>query len=334
MKIAILGTGLIGQERIQAIQEIAKNHDVSILGAYDINQETLKKVQNKYNIPIFNNLDDLLNLNPDWTFIAATNDAVLELTEKAFKVNSHVLIEKPCGRNYVECNNIINLKPNHLKLHVGFNYRFFAGVEKAIHDVKTDKFGKLISVNLTLGHGENSSAKGTWKLDPIRRGSVVADLGVHLFDLILQLSDEQVNLDYAKKWSGFWDTGIDEEAHMMLSNESGTMFNAQVSFTRWRSTFKLEIKGTEGYGIIEGRGRSYGGQTYITGKRWGWENSTSQADSEEIIIDKDPCIDSFTKETLYILGFSHNSTSTSCTHIEAQKVMKLLNDYDILKLKT
>lgn len=72
-----------------------------------------------------------------------------------------------------------------------------------------------------------------------------------------------------------------------------TIFNTQISLNRWRSTFKIEVNGTEGYGVVEGRGKSYGPQSYRTGTRWGWQSGKSQAQSEILMVDKDPCEDSF-----------------------------------------
>ncbi len=334
MKIVIIGAGLIGCERIEAVQYVSNltNGDIFIAGVYDTNPNTLLKVSKKYNVPTVNNINDAMKLNPDWIFIATTNDAVIDIAKLAFQAGANVLTEKPLGRSLLECEKIIGFKPENLILHVGFNYRFFTGIERALNDVKNKKFGKLISVNLVLGHGNSPGMEKSWHLDPIKRGSVVADLGVHLFDLILQLSSGNVNINYAKFWSGFWNTGINEEAHMLLSDGLGTIFNAQVSFNRWRSSFLLEINGTEGYGIVNGRGRSYGPQSYKTGIRWGWKENKTQAESETTIVDKDICVDSFIKETISILGLSKQlnikSTSLPCTHDEARNVMLLLEQYN------
>ena len=276
-------------------------------------------------------------LKPDWVFISTPNDVVAGAASKAFQAGANVLVEKPFGRTLEECEQIIRLKPANLKLHVGLNYRFFAGVEAALYDAKMGKFGKLISVNMILGHGCAPGSEKSWKLDPIRCGNVVTDLGGHLFDLILQLSSGQIKMDYAKAWSGYWNTGIDEEAHMLLSDEAGTIFNAQVSLTKWRSTFKLEINGTEGYGVVDCRGRSYGPQSYKTRVRWGWLENKSQAESEIIVIDKNDCSDSFTKEIVSVLGLSekitsYKSTSCPCDYQEARNIMVLINEFDNKKV--
>ena len=46
----------------------------------------------------------------------------------------------------------------------------------------------------------------------------------------------------------------------------------------------MEINGTDGYGVVTGRGRSYGVQEYRTGKRWGWMKGKSQTESEHVVL--------------------------------------------------
>lgn len=331
MKAAIIGTGLIGCERIEAINLISKstNNAISISSVFDANLETLSKVKDKYNVHTANSIEAAMELKPDWVFIATPNDVVKEVLEQAFKINAHICMEKPFGRSLSECQEMIALKPEGCKLYVGFNYRFFAGVEAALHDARSGKFGKLISVNMILGHGNSPGMENSWRFQPAKCGDCTTDLGVHLFDLMLQLSNGKVSIDYAKAWEGFWNTGIQEEAHIIASNQSGTIFNAQVSLNRWKSTFRLEINGTEGYGIVENRGRSYGPQSYRVGKRWGWLSGKSQVETEETIIDKNSCTDSFAKETAAILSLQNilTSTSTPCNYLQAENVMELLQQY-------
>jgi predicted dehydrogenase len=327
VKILIVGAGLIGCERIMAVKKIAElNTNISLLGVYEPNPERRELVGNKFQVPMLDNLDAALLQYPDWVFICTPHDVVIPIIKQAFKVNANVLIEKPLGRSLQECRAITDNKPPHCKLYVGFNYRFFAGIEAALKDCRDNKFGKLISVNLTLGHGNAPGMEKSWKLDPIKcGGGCLIDPGVHLLDLILEISSSQLFLDYANSWSGFWNTGIEEETHLLFHDDKGTIYNAQVSLNRWKSNFRLEINGTEGYGIVDGRGRSYGPQSYRTGTRWGWQSGKSQAESEILVIDNDSCEDSFFKETLTILN-EFVPIVHPCNHSEAEIVMELLEN--------
>jgi predicted dehydrogenase len=317
MKVAIIGAGLIGCERANVISKIP---EATLTCIYDPNINQLNKIKN---IPTTTNIDKIYDTNPDWVFICTPHDVVLDLTKQAFDNNTNVLIEKPLGRNVYESNLIIENKPEHLKLNVGFNYRFYAGVAALLKDIKANKFGKLISVNMILGHGNSPGMENSWKLNFNKcGGGCLIDPGVHLLDLILNICTGKLDIKSINCWNGFWNTGIEEECHLIITDQNNTIFNTQISINKWRSTFRLEVNGTEGYGIVEGRDRSYGSQSYKIGKRWGWQSGKNQIDSEEIIINNYDGNDSFLHETMSVLGLKNEN---ACTHNQALDVMILLD---------
>lgn len=326
MKIAQIGLGTIGQERLLALQTISAkfNTDISV-EVFDTSLDAMSKTQQKFPHLVFAKhliLQPLLNQSFDWIFIAVPHHVAPEIIKQALATGANVLAEKPLGRSLKECRDIIESKPEHSKLNIGFNYPFYDGIANAIKDYRDGKFGQLISVNMVLAHGNAPDTTKGWKLDPIKDGGVLIDLGVHLLDLARQLSDEGLIVEASKLWNGFWQTGIkDEEAHILLNDNSKTIFNLQLSENRWRSTFKLELNGTEGYGVVNGRGRSFGPQTYTTGKRWGWsEENKNQADTE--IVRECDTKTSFIEETMAVLGVKEGIIP--CDHNRAIEVMRLV----------
>jgi len=335
MKIAVVGGGLIGQERLDALKRIIEisNRDIEISMVIDSEQSTLEKISKKYKCPVSRNLKDVFLGSPDWIFICTPHDHVLEVAKACFAKKCNVLIEKPLGRSLDECNEILAIKPQETRLAVGFNYRFYSGIRKAMNDAFEGRFGKIISVNMVLGHGNSPGMEKTWKLDPIKcGGGALIDPGIHLLDLVLCLSGESIQVVEGASWTGFWNTGIEEEVHVIMKDSGGTIFNIQASLNRWRSNFRLEINGVDGYGVVEGRGRSYGPQSYRTGKRWGWQSGLNQAESEELLIASDSSNDSFFYETAMLLevalpGFENqNDRLNVCNQIQAQQAMSLLDD--------
>jgi predicted dehydrogenase len=330
MRIVVAGAGLIGQERIEAVQRLATGHaPVELLCVVDPAEAVRKRVEATHSVPTSPDLAHALSRRPDWVFICVPHDAAPALAISALASGTNVLIEKPLGRDLSECDAIAaELTPN-TKLNVGFNYRFYAGIAAAILDARAGRFGKLVSVNMTLGHGNSPGMEKTWKLDPMRcGGGCLIDPGIHLLDLVLLLAQGQPSVSAACTWDGFWNTGIEEEAHVLLVDEAQTTFNLDISLVRWRSTFRLEINGVDGYGIVEGRGRSYGPQTYRRGKRWGWQAGVAQAESEGCVIDRDPGTDSFLHETAEVLGLRRTDSGGSlgpCDHKQASNVMHLLS---------
>lgn len=324
MKVGILGAGLIGSERVLAVQECQKiDPSIIISGVFDPDVERLQTIQEKFGVRTFYSEEEFWNSNNDWVFLCLPHHLIFDKCFRAFKQDANILVEKPLGRNLKECESIVLNKPRHLRLHVGFNYRFFDGVEALLKDCVNKKFGDLVSVNMILGHGNAPGMENSWKLNKEKcGGGCLIDPGIHLIDLMKEIGGDQIQVQSANFWSGIWNTDIEEEVHIILSDERKTIFNLQTSLNRWRSAFKIEVNGTTGYGVVEGRGRSYGEQTYRIGKKWGWREGKSQAESEILVIESD-CSNSFIKETKNILL---GNKVRACNDLESLSNMELLDE--------
>ena len=316
-RAAIVGFGLIGRERLKALQSLAPS--VVVVGVSDpaLTSETLGG-----DVPLLPDLDALIRIEPDVVIVATPHDIAVPIVSTLLATGTRVLIEKPLGRTGAEAEALVLAQAHPGQLHVGFNYRFLAGVSALLSDAAAGWFGNLISATMTLGHGGSPGDEETWKLDPQRAGGgCLLDPGVHAIDLLTVLLGTDLDVCGASTWKGFWNTGIEEEGHVLLRAPGGALGRAELSVARWRSTFRLEVNGTEGYGVVTGRGRSYGPQEYRRGRRWGWMNTGRQADSEELVV-LDPGEESFVRETEALLGFDVRSP---CSAEHALLVMRLLD---------
>lgn len=267
MNIIVIGAGAIGKERIKALEKLGEN----IIAVIDPNISQV----NDY--PCYMDINDC-NLIPDWYFVCTPHDTTVKIVKKLeFEVSLHktkILVEKPyLGKIRVD--------------NVGFNYRFFKGVKQLLIDVKEKIFGELISVNMILALGDGPGTDKTWRLDPLRAGKgAMLDPGIHLIDLAMLISEGTLEYVSGIHDSKFWNTGFEEEVHALAHDKNNCIYNIQASKVRWRNTFRIEVNGTDGYGIVEGRNRNYGYQTYLRGKRWGWLSGKNQRETEEIVIKK------------------------------------------------
>lgn len=91
VKIGVIGTGHLGKIHAKLFTEI-KNCE--LVGIYDKDFETAKKVGAELSINPYSNLDEMLE-NIDAVDVAATTSAHYELVKKAFSKNKHAFVEKP-----------------------------------------------------------------------------------------------------------------------------------------------------------------------------------------------------------------------------------------------
>lgn len=293
MKVTVIGNGAIGKERIRALETIGEN----VTGIVDIDDT----------------LTDELIEKSDWIFICTPHDVAAGYV-KQIGDRAKILVEKP----------YLGEETN---LNVGFNYRFYRGVNLLLRDVLSSRFGNLISVNMVLSLGDSEK---TWRLNPENGRGALLDPGIHLIDLAMIISKNTLKEIGRKSWSGFWETGIEEETHLLATDLWGTVYNIQASKVHWRNTFRIEVNGTDGYGIVEGRNRNYGNQVYRRGKRWGWKSSKSQKESEEIIVNYDG-EDSFIEEIWHLfktnpMGYPYQIKPG--TGEDNQRCIKFINNDD------
>jgi predicted dehydrogenase len=327
IRIALAGLGLIGQERLRALETLAgRGREVEVVGVLDPGLDEDAELRSSFQPERCRDLDEVLSLAPDWIFVATPHDVAAEYTLRLVRDSeSRILVEKPLGRTAAEAEAIVEQSTDANQLWVGHNYRFFAGVEALLGDATEGVFGELVSANFVLGHGNSPGMERSWKLDPTRAGGgALIDPGVHLVDLARLLGQADVEPVGGGSWQGFWQTGIEEECHLLLQSRAVPLLNLQASLVRWRSTFRLEVNGDSGYGVVEGRGRSYGPQTYRRGERWGWERATSQAESEELVLTSDGA-DVFERELEALLFEEGVNPFGPCTADEAVENMRLVD---------
>ena len=300
-KILIIGFGLIGRERFIAANQLNSNSLSISIDVFDpyISHEAVEFI-NTNNSVVIKSINPNVIKNYNLVIISTPHDVAEEYLKLIFLSNIDVLIEKPLGRNYIQTLNLIQSKGVG-KLHVGFNYPYFDSVANLLKDVKSNIFGEIISISMEMGHGNHPGAENSWKLDPIRSGGgCLLDPGIHLLDLCLLLTNGNLKLNYANSWEGFWNKGYEEEIQISLVSGK-ILLSITISMVKWKSEFKIQVNGTNGYGNIIGRGRSYGEQIYKIGERWSWKNGKSQSENEQIRSQSD-CSESFTNELLEILS--------------------------------
>ena len=115
LKIGIIGCGLIGRKRANAI---SKNE--SLLYCSDINLEIGEKFSKDFNIEFIRNWKNLVRIQEiDLIIIATNHKSLAEITEFCIINDKHVFVEKPGSRNIKEIKKLISInEQNNKKIHV------------------------------------------------------------------------------------------------------------------------------------------------------------------------------------------------------------------------
>jgi predicted dehydrogenase len=285
IRVSIVGLGLIGSERLRAVETLRRRgRAVGIDVCYDPFNPNLASILQGTGYEISTSLDGLIARRPDLVVVAVPHDVGPAIVRKLLSCGLKVLMEKPLGRSLDEARTIAACRAEPDQLWIGHNFRFFAGIGLLLDDIHAGRFGRAIGLSILMGHGGSPGDRDSWKLDKTRAGGgALIDPGIHLIDLC-RIAGGSLFVRGGESWQGFWGTGIEEECRLLMRGSAIPMIDLTVSIVRWRSSFRIEFFGEDGYGIVEGRGRSYGIQTYRRGRRWGWQSGHAQHETEEIVV--------------------------------------------------
>ncbi|HRE40696.1 MAG TPA: Gfo/Idh/MocA family oxidoreductase [Ignavibacteria bacterium] len=270
MKLGIIGCGLIGRKRANAIEK----NDI-IVGACDVNIKTGKKFASDYKTKYFQDYKKLiLETKPDIVVVAVVNKFIKEVVNFALMNNVHVIAEKPLGRNTKEAAEMFNTlkkqnskSKNKLILKTGFNHRFHPAMLKAREYLDKKLIGDVMFIRAVYGHGGRNGMEKEWRASKdLCGGGELLDQGVHIIDLCRWFAGDMKEI-FGKVDTKFWNMKVEDNAFVYMKSKSGVDIQFNVSWTNWKNKFLFEIFGKKGYIKIEGLGGSYGNESIELGIR-------------------------------------------------------------------
>jgi predicted dehydrogenase len=253
--VAIVGCGLIGRKRSQALPggRLAACADLDP-GRAEALAATVPGCA-----AVADWRDLVRRSDVEAVVVAVTHDALAEVSCEALRNGKHVLVEKPAARNVAELDRILAAaKGTNLKVRVGFNHRYHPGFLKAVELVEGGALGPLMYLRARYGHGGRKGYEREWRADPkLSGGGELIDQGVHLIDLSRRLLGE---LPKVEGWAHtyFWDMKVDDNAFLLLRTARDQAAFLHVSCSEWKNLFSLEVYGRDGKLHMEGLGGSYG----------------------------------------------------------------------------
>lgn len=259
LNVAIVGCGLIGGKRAEAIAKVA-----NLKLCFDSDTDSLRNFSAKYNCEAAHSLDTVLDSEEiNIVLISTRHDSLVQIAQKAMRKQKNVFIEKPGAINAIQFEQLIQEKEKHqgLKMHIGYNHQYHPAVLKAYEIIKSNELGKIMFFRARYGHGGRLGYEKEWRANrSISGGGELIDQGSHLLDLsLLFLGD--VSLEYSAIPTYYWNMDVEDNAFIVVKNDSGSIGFLHASCTEWKNLFSLEIYGETGKIDISGLGGSYGLET-------------------------------------------------------------------------
>ncbi len=255
MRVGIVGCGLIGHKRSQALggAQVTACADQDLGRAQALAGRCAGARATRIAEDV-TGADDV-----DLVIVATPHDALAELTLAAIRAGKYVLVEKPAARSAAELEPVAKeAEARGALVRVGFNHRYHRALRRAGELVRSGALGELMFLRARYGHGGRLGYEREWRAQPaVSGGGELIDQGVHLIDLSRMFLGEFTEVSgYATTY--FWQMPVDDNAFLMLRTARGQTAWLHASATEWKNTFSLEIYGQGGKLQIDGLGGSYG----------------------------------------------------------------------------
>jgi predicted dehydrogenase len=255
MRIGIVGCGLIGHKRAQALA------GARLVACADAEPERAQHLAAKFDgCRALRDWRELVDHDAvDIVIVATPHHALAEITLAAIAAGKHVLVEKPAARHAGELPAVIAAaERSGVRVRVGFNHRYHRALRKARELFDQGVLGEPMFLRARYGHGGRLGYEKEWRAQPqLSGGGELIDQGVHLIDLARLFLGEFTDVQgYAQ--TCYWDMPVDDNAFLLLRTAAQRVAMLHASCTEWKNIFSLELYGKQGKLHVEGLGGSYG----------------------------------------------------------------------------
>lgn len=246
--IGVIGLGVGESHLIKYLS----NEDCKVIALCDQDDEVLRLAKIKYpGLKYYDNAMDLLD-DPDITAvsIASYDHEHYQQIINGISNQKHLLIEKPLVLQKDELAMVLDLHKNHPDLIISSN--LVLRQTERFKDLKSrivnGQMGDISLIQASYNYGRFAKITDGWRGD-IQDYSIVLGGGIHLIDLILWLTDDQVNSVYAKG-NSIHSIGTkfryEDVVAAILQLESGAIVNLTCNFGNVSPHFhQLDLYGTQ-----------------------------------------------------------------------------------------
>ncbi len=255
LSIGIVGCGLIGRKRAEALKGIA-----ILASCSDVDKHVSEKFAREFGCKVAETFEQMLDdENINCVFIATRHDSLGLLAIQALNKGKNVFIEKPGAINQSILRKVQVLAVERgLHAYVGYNHRHHRAIRNAISMAKSGDVGKILFLRARYGHGGRIGYEKEWRADKTKSGGgELIDQGTHLLDLCTAFLGD-LTLEYGATPTYFWKMPVEDNSFVVVRNSAGAIGFLHASCTEWKNMFSLEVYGESGKLEINGLGGSYG----------------------------------------------------------------------------
>lgn len=266
MRIAIIGAGLQGNRRAQALVGLPDTELVIVTASERSSAEPLAR---RMQCDAGAGWEDVVRRKDiDVVVVCTPPDSHAAITLAALEEGKHVLCEKPLARTIAEGEAMVAAaREKGLVLRCGFNHRYHPGVMAAKQQFDNGAIGQPIFARSVYGICGRPGYEKEWRADPdITSGGQLMEQGIHVIDLFRWFLGELQDVTAVVETSCWPIAPLEDNAFVICRTGAGVPASLHSSLTQWKNIFSFEVYGKEGYLAVEGLGGGYGTEKLTIGK--------------------------------------------------------------------
>lgn len=243
ISVGVVGLGVMGQLFARLLTELP---NARLAGVADLNLDKSNTIGQKYGVPAFANVDDLLDETIDAVIITTDEGEHLEPIRSAAQAGKSIFVEKPLATTVFEGQAILQaVAEANVPLMVGHCVRFDPRYAAARTAISRREFGDLVHLTARRNVPQSSPRR----LDG--RCSVSMFLGIHDIDFLLWVTGQTVTHVYALGRKHLLkDIRVQDSILSVLKFEDGLIASLETSWVSQLLSFKFEAVGANSTLII------------------------------------------------------------------------------------
>ena len=252
MKLLIIGCGSTGQRHLRNLKIITTGEII----AYRTRKKEVKKLENKYHIQTYSNLEEALNQKPDAVLVTNPTSLHIQSALTAAKHGCHLFIEKPLSHTLDGIDELIGIvHKKNLVVLVGCNLRFHPCLQFIKKLLNEKRIGKVVSARVQMGQylpdwHPWEDYRTMYSAQKSLGGGIILD-AIHELDYVSWLLGDVTQVfSFSDKLSDL-DIDTEDVAEILLRFKTGAIAEIHLDYVQRYPSRSCEIIGDEGSIILD-----------------------------------------------------------------------------------
>lgn len=222
------------------------------------NKALLASMSKKYNLPIVEDIEVLLNDRVAIVGSSAINNQKIDIIELCAERGKHIMVDKPAVTNREDYKRLQDiLEQGNIEVGMLLTERYQPALRTLKRYLDHGELGKLVHIGIRKPHKLTPSNRQDWHFSKEQCGGLVIDLIVHDFDLLRWFTGEEIieiegmiSKNILPEYPTFYDTAI---LQVSLNSHILVQLYADWHTPEASRTFgdgRIFIVGTEGYAEV------------------------------------------------------------------------------------